>query len=339
MRILMIDARDGSLLDEGPGLHLRKLAATLQGENEVTLLRAVGGQARLGSMIRAKRPEIVHLHGATGISLLTILRALDASPYQHVPVALSLDDYSLCCLAHDLRHPDGRGCPPRILCRLNLSLNRLLTARIGLVHSSSLFMLEHHLTHGFFREADQLVLPYGRVLSPLIDQAAGNSFNLLCLGSMHHSDGARILVSAFRRLPDPSLRLHLVGDGPALRDCLELAAGDARVVFHSSPTEETWRELMASVNCAVLPSLWPASASPRLVEALGSNAVVVASRVGGIPEVIKDGINGCSWSRETKRESPAQSSGSVNRPSWPATSGRKRDKPVTCTTSLSVPAV
>jgi glycosyltransferase involved in cell wall biosynthesis len=104
--------------------------------------------------------------------------------------------------------------------------------------------------------------------------------------------GPDVLIRAFRRLTDPSLRLHVAGAGPALESCRSLAAGDARIRLHGFVDGEERSRLLSTADCVVLPSLWPENSPVTIQEAFQFGAVVIASRVGGIPEMVRDGVNG-----------------------------------------------
>ncbi|XYJ10754.1 TIGR03088 family PEP-CTERM/XrtA system glycosyltransferase [Telluria sp. B2] len=100
------------------------------------------------------------------------------------------------------------------------------------------------------------------------------------------------LLCARRPEQRARLRLAIVGDGP-LRDKLAQKAQDAGVL------ELTWfpgarndiPELMRSFDVFALSSI--AEGTPvTLLEAMACGLPVVATKVGGIPEVVQDGVNG-----------------------------------------------
>jgi glycosyltransferase involved in cell wall biosynthesis len=139
------------------------------------------------------------------------------------------------------------------------------------------------------------VMPNGVPLpasSPVPDTA-----NVLFVGRLEPVKGVRVLVTAFARIADrhPKARLILVGEGtqrPEL-ERLAAAAGPAgRVRFAG------WlagADLTAAYNDAalvVIPSIWPENFPTVALEALGTGRAIVASRVGGIPELVADGHNG-----------------------------------------------
>lgn len=90
----------------------------------------------------------------------------------------------------------------------------------------------------------------------------------------------------------PGLRLRLVGDGPerpAVEDAVARAGADDRVEllgFRSDPAP-----LVADADVFALTSA--AEACPiALLQAMALGRPVVASRVGGVPEIVRDGVDG-----------------------------------------------
>ncbi len=114
---------------------------------------------------------------------------------------------------------------------------------------------------------------------------------VLFVGRLEPVKGVHVLLEAFRTLlaAHPGARLSVVGDGTD-RARLEAAAGelvaDGRVVFHGwLPQPEVAGELRAA-SVVVLPSLWPENFPTVALEALQLGRPLVASRVGGLPELV-----------------------------------------------------
>ncbi len=88
--------------------------------------------------------------------------------------------------------------------------------------------------------------------------------------------------------------LVVAGDGPD-RSALERRAGglglDGRVRFLGSVSRETVLRLFRAADASVLPSAWE-NFPHTVVEALAVGCPVVATSVGGVPEVVRDGENG-----------------------------------------------
>ena len=254
--------------------------------------------ALMSRILARERPNIVHVHNWIGLSLAAIMASVNARASGRTPVAMTIHDYSLCCVYADLHHPDGHGCAPDLPCRIMTPLNRHLTESIGLAICASSFGLDVLVERGFFRRADHQILPYVidplRSLPPAGRLTQGTSkptFDVLFMGRLQQHKGPQVLIRAFRRLKHPALRLHIAGTGPAAAACASLAEGDPRIQLHGFVTGEARQALLDGADCLVLPSLWPELFGGSL-EAFQSGATVIASRVGGVPEVVHDGANG-----------------------------------------------
>ena len=88
--------------------------------------------------------------------------------------------------------------------------------------------------------------------------------------------------------------LAIAGDGPE-RGALERHVGelglDGRVRFLGAVPRETVLRLFRAADASVLPSAWE-NFPHTVVEALAVGCPVIATAVGGVPEVVHDGENG-----------------------------------------------
>jgi glycogen(starch) synthase len=99
-------------------------------------------------------------------------------------------------------------------------------------------------------------------------------------------------LAALARLPD--VELLVLGDGPE-RAALERAADALRIAdrvrfLGVGPREDVLR-LFRAVDVVLLTSAWE-NLPHTLLEALAVGTPVVATAVGGIPEILRDGENG-----------------------------------------------
>jgi sugar transferase (PEP-CTERM/EpsH1 system associated) len=104
--------------------------------------------------------------------------------------------------------------------------------------------------------------------------------------------GVDVLIRAVERLrgDHPRVRLVVVGDGP-LRPDLEKVADDlgSNVIFTGTRTDVA--RILSAMDIFVLPSLKEAMPI-ALLEAMAMRLPVVATHVGGVPEIVEDGENG-----------------------------------------------
>jgi glycosyltransferase involved in cell wall biosynthesis len=93
---------------------------------------------------------------------------------------------------------------------------------------------------------------------------------------------------------DPSLELVLVGDGPLRQRLKKLAKNlsiDHRTKFMGSRGRTEIAQLLHGCLVFVLPSILEPFGI-AIIEAMACKKVVVATSVGGIPEIIENGKNG-----------------------------------------------
>lgn len=119
---------------------------------------------------------------------------------------------------------------------------------------------------------------------------------ILCVAWLYEVKNIDVLLEAFARLEtsQQQLRLVLIGDGP-LRGELERLATHLgvreRVEFTGAQDQPVIRRFLQGCSVFVLPSR-SESFGLAALEAMACGKPVVASRVGGIPEIIEDGQNG-----------------------------------------------
>ena len=101
-----------------------------------------------------------------------------------------------------------------------------------------------------------------------------------------------VALAALAAVPD--VAMTVAGEGPdraALeRGAAELGLG-SRVRFLGSVSRETVLRLFRAADASVLPSAWE-NFPHTVVESLAVGCPVIATAVGGVPEVVKDGENG-----------------------------------------------
>lgn len=117
---------------------------------------------------------------------------------------------------------------------------------------------------------------------------------VLFLGHLTSVKGVEYLLNAVSRLPHSKLMLALVGDGDLRLDLVAMAKklgiSDVCKFTGHRPHDEIplW---LSAADCLVLPSM--SEGLPTvLVEAMWCRTPIIATRVGGIPEIVKSGQTG-----------------------------------------------
>jgi glycosyltransferase involved in cell wall biosynthesis len=119
---------------------------------------------------------------------------------------------------------------------------------------------------------------------------------VVAVGRLLEVKGFRYLIEAVARVE--GLHLAIVGDGE-LRSALERTARDYRVsvTFAGDVDHRRMPELLAAADIVAVPSVVGSAGNTdglpnTVLEALSTGRPLVASRIGGIPEVVTDRVNG-----------------------------------------------
>jgi glycosyltransferase involved in cell wall biosynthesis len=119
------------------------------------------------------------------------------------------------------------------------------------------------------------------------------------LGQIREIKGVADFIAMARKIPDPAARFLIAGEcrdpkqfpgSYSEQDLLEMAAGDTRIRYigYVKDVENVYH----TADIVVVPSRWQEPLGLINLEAGACRKPVVATRVGGIPEVVEDGVSG-----------------------------------------------
>lgn len=112
--------------------------------------------------------------------------------------------------------------------------------------------------------------------------------SLIFIGNLIRTKGIHELLTAIRQLDDPDVRLHVVGGGPelvALQKKTRQEGTEGQVYFHGVLPHREVAALLHQSQLLVLPS-YTEGVPNVIMEALACGIPVVATAVGGIPEIV-----------------------------------------------------
>ena len=129
----------------------------------------------------------------------------------------------------------------------------------------------------------------------------GQNLNLLYAGRFYPEKGIDTVIEAMIRLVHGQgkrdIRLSLAGSGSVeyenhVRQLVNQAELAEYVTFLGWVPPQEMPELLRKFDVLLLPSVWPEPFSRAVLEGMISGLVVVATRIGGTPEINVDGENG-----------------------------------------------
>jgi glycosyltransferase involved in cell wall biosynthesis len=118
----------------------------------------------------------------------------------------------------------------------------------------------------------------------------GDHFVALAVANLIPEKGIEVLLHALAKLP-PNVQAWVVGRGPEADRLARVAQGlTGRVRLFGLQSDVL--PYMQAADCLVCPSVWAEAFGLVNIEAMACGLPVVASRVGGIPEIVDPGRNG-----------------------------------------------
>ncbi|WP_305785154.1 glycosyltransferase family 4 protein [Symbioplanes lichenis] len=242
--------------------------------------------------VDAFRPDVVHAHGWCVFSAVAAAR--------DVPVVTTLHDYGLLCPAKSLSC-GGRRCTGRLCCATCAGCEQGMVRRVALAGALRLrtpalvrrlaamiavssCVAETHLAAGVGDPDRMHVVPNFVDLPPARPEPVPASGRVLFVGPPDRHKGRSVLEQAFTRDCLRDRELRLVGDAAAR------SAGNVVAVGRRSGAD-LWREFHES-SVVALPGVWMDPCPTVALEAMALGRPVVGSGLGGLTDIVEDGVTG-----------------------------------------------
>ena len=264
--------------------------------------------------IRRFRPDLLHIHSVSGMSLAAYQAAEDAG----IPVVNTLHDHWLLCPNNMLYQHDGRFCDPALhpngcghcyrrydywaAVPRRRCLFAWATRHVRRFISPSQALIELHVRGGYDRSRFRLVR------NGFVDETAGEATHpdvralqaqpsrrptVVFAGGGVEIKGAPVVLrmapELIARLPD--VRIVIAGGGdPPLLQALR-ALGEQVTVLGPVPFADM-RALFALSDLSIQASTWVENLPSVIFENYQVGTPMVASAIGGIPEIVQEGVTG-----------------------------------------------
>ena len=117
------------------------------------------------------------------------------------------------------------------------------------------------------------------------------------IGTLNHHKGAHVLIRAIRALPQfENIHLSIYGDRKQFPEYVSmldnLSMRDPRIEFKGTFPIDQIGKILAQFDVLVLPSLWYENTPLILLQAQAAKLPVIATNLGGMNEIVKNGLNG-----------------------------------------------
>jgi glycosyltransferase involved in cell wall biosynthesis len=272
------------------------------------LMYSPAARAGIESVLKEFRPDVIHLHNIYHQLSPSLLRPIRR---EGIPAVMTLHDYKLACptylfLANGelceaclgghfyqaiLKRCKDKSLAASTLNAVELTIHTATKAYspVNLFVCPSHFIMSKMNQAGVFPERLRWVPNFiaTSLAKPKRDPGGG----VVYAGRLSQEKGVDVLIQAVARL---GARLDIAGDGPQKAELQALGErlGAKDIHFHGHLSRADVLSLLRSAAVSVLPSRCHENQPLLVLESLACGVPVVGTKLGGVPELIRQGVDG-----------------------------------------------
>jgi len=267
---------------------------------------------KMRSLLEAAAPDIAHFHNFHHQISPSVFGPLKD---RGVPIVMTVHDLKPMCPNYQML--TGGGICER--CKggkfFNCLVNRCVKGSLSMSVAATAEMYFHRLM-GYHDDVDLYITPGGFMRDKMVEYGFGperitvvpnfidtdtftpsgsdEGYALYC-GRLTVEKGVRTLFKAAALCPD--VKFVIAGSGPLEEECRREAvmARYRNVEFAGHVSGEDLTRLVSGCSFTVLPSELYENCPLSLLESLSAGKPVVGARIGGIPELVREGVDGLTF--------------------------------------------
>lgn len=255
-------------------------------------------KSTLRNIFSLEQPELIHIHKMRGFSGAVWTTAAQAAPGHVIQT----------CHDYECMSPEGtlQGRVGHWALEKKWPLSWYQAARahfsrgVTVVTAPSEYTLTTVIKSGLFPAARQVVIPnthgWNSTELDAIRQNAvqADPLHLLYLGRLEPEKGLRELCSAFCSVVPrfPGLHLTIAGWGTLEKELRQSYGSHPNIAFAGKVFGAEKARLLSRISAMIVPSTWAEPSGMVVMEAYAYGKPVIASRIGGLTELITDGKTG-----------------------------------------------
>jgi glycosyltransferase involved in cell wall biosynthesis len=283
------------------GLSAQDISGTSWNFRNAAILR------EFGHVLDEFSPDLVHFHNLVGLSLTMI----DECHTRRLPTVMTLHDYWGICFKNTLLKNDGRLCHRGGLdclgCREMLTGDLPLPTPVRNAHvlwslrkvtrmiAPSRYLAEQYAANGISRQKISVIKNGIDIDNFRLPQRRNGLLTLGFIGHLGKHKGLDILLHALSFVDVKRIHLLVVGTGEEAEQlkasCRELGLHQ-HITFSGHVENARIASIYQQIDVLIVPSVWPENSPVTITEAMASRIPVIASDIGGIGELVEDGVTG-----------------------------------------------
>jgi glycosyltransferase involved in cell wall biosynthesis len=277
--------------------------------DSLAAIYSLDARRRLRALLRAARPDVAHLHNVYHQLSLSIVDELRSA---RVPIVMTLHDYKAACpnyhlLTHDglcqrcvggaywnaVRHRCLKGSiAGSAIASIEAYVNRIRKqyGKVDLFLAPSEFLRDVMVRAGLPSDRIEVLrnaVPVAPAPRPLPSRP-----RFLYFGRLSREKGVDTILDASPEI-SAEIEIVLFGTGPLLEALRRRVEGEGLAVqLKGFVTREVLDRELRSTTAALLPSQCYENCPMSLLEASALGVPTIASDIGGIPELVTNGVDG-----------------------------------------------
>lgn len=286
-------------IDLNTGSKLKALDVIYSQENKRLMAKA----------LEEFKPDIVHINNFQRQLSASII---DAIKEKNIPIVMTAHDLNPICPASIMLY-NGEVCDDCITKGYAQCIKKKCVKGSTLKSTLGVMEKKYYDIHKVFRKIDCIISPsefiknqlvngklkYSEIvtLHNFVNESERNDYVLgdyaFYLGRLSKEKGILNLIEAIGDIPNA--KLLIAGDGPE-RERIEAYISehklDGRITLLGYQNQDSIHKYITNSRFVVIPSICNENCPYSVLEAMEIGKPIVASRIGGIPELIADGENG-----------------------------------------------
>lgn len=280
------------------------------------ILYSFEARHKLEQLLQTEKPDLAHLNNIYHQISPSILHSLKK---YRIPVVMTLRDYKVVCASYSML-AGGKICEA---CRGGKYYNCLLKSCVKRSRLKSLLntaeMYLHHDVLKIYDLVDEFISPSRFLINKLHDMGFDREIqylpnfttlndqqdpvydtsgkNVVYFGRVSTEKGLNTLITAFKGMSE--LNLRIIGEGPLLENLQQRVVSEniGNVIFCGYRKGQELIDEIKKSLFIVLPSECYENNPRTIIEGFAMGKPTVGARIGGIPELVRDGETG--WTFES----------------------------------------
>ena len=246
----------------------------------------------IADVLEEVNPDVVLIHLIKGIGF----NAIEEIARRRLPVVYYLHDLGLACGRMSMFR-NGSNCSRQCticgpLSRLQLSiLRKIETLGFCSPSKANLAAVEKYVN---IADRPRRCIPNAnRYPHPTVGREESALLRVLYVGRLHAQKGIDVVLEAIRQTDlAPAVCVTVVGSGPQEQELRSRYGALQWCSFTGHVSQSVVANHMQNADVLVVPSVWFENYPGVVVQALKIGLPVLGSNIGGIPELVRDDVNG-----------------------------------------------